>query len=49
MIHRHAAYNSLEKTTYKLSLETSIGIISVPRLGGKLTLDGRDSKVYSNS
>lgn len=44
---RHAAYNSLEKSTYKLTVSTtSLGKLSIPQLGGSLTLDGRDSKVH---
>jgi len=45
---RHAAYNSLENSAYKLQLPTSIGTFSIPRLQGTLTLDGRDSKVGTN-
>ncbi|USW56803.1 Putative glycoside hydrolase, family 35, Galactose-binding-like domain superfamily [Septoria linicola] len=43
---RHAAYNSLETTEYSITLPTSKGNITVPQLGGKLSLHGRDSKVY---
>lgn len=43
---RHAAYNSLETTEYTITLPTSKGNMSIPQLGGKLSLHGRDSKVY---
>ena len=43
---RHAAYNSLDTTEYTITLPTSKGNMSIPQLGGKLSLHGRDSKVY---
>lgn len=43
---RHSDYTSLASTNYTLSLPTSAGTISVPQLGGSLTLNGRDSKVH---
>ncbi|OBT46573.1 hypothetical protein VE00_01868 [Pseudogymnoascus sp. WSF 3629] len=43
---RHNIYNSTETTTYSLNIKTSAGKLTVPRLGGKLTLNGRDSKVH---
>lgn len=43
---RHSAYNSLEKSSYKWTVLTSLGQLSIPQLGGSLTLDGRDSKVH---
>ncbi|OBT75836.1 hypothetical protein VF21_04385 [Pseudogymnoascus sp. 05NY08] len=43
---RHNIYNSTETTTYSLNIVTSAGKLTVPRLGGKLTLNGRDSKVH---
>lgn len=43
---RHNIYNSTETTTYRLNIATSAGKLTVPRLGGKLTLNGRDSKVH---
>lgn len=43
---RHAAYNSLDTTEYSITLPTSKGNITIPQLGGKLSLHGRDSKVY---
>ena len=43
---RHAAYNSLESTNYRLTVPTSQGTISVPQLSSTLTLNGRDSKIH---
>ena len=43
---RHNVYNSTDTTTYSLNIATSAGKLTVPRLGGKLTLNGRDSKVH---
>jgi hypothetical protein len=43
---RHAAFNSLEDTDYSITLPTSQGNISIPQLGGKLSLNGRDSKYH---
>lgn len=43
---RHAAYNSLDTTDYHITLPTSKGNISVPQLGGTLSLHGRDSKFH---
>ncbi|KAE8036861.1 hypothetical protein FH972_009494 [Carpinus fangiana] len=45
-IARHSAYNTYDSTTYKLEIPTSVGTIFVPRTGGSLTLNGRDSKVH---
>lgn len=42
---RHNAYNSFESSPYKLNVPTSKGNISIPTLGGSLSLNGRDSKV----
>ncbi|RDW80818.1 putative beta-galactosidase [Coleophoma crateriformis] len=42
---RHADYQQQSPTSYKLSLNTSSkGPLSIPQLGGSLTLSGRDSK-----
>ncbi|THX48122.1 putative beta-galactosidase, partial [Aureobasidium pullulans] len=41
---RHAAYNSLASTEFKLTLPTSQGNITIPQLNGSLVLNGRDSK-----
>lgn len=43
---RHAAFNSLEDTEYSITLPTSQGNISIPQMGGKLSLNGRDSKFH---
>lgn len=43
---RHTAYNSLDATSYKLTLPTSLGNLSIPQICGSLTLNGRDSKVH---
>jgi len=43
---RHAAYNSLASTKYKLVVPTSMGTLTIPQLGGQLTLNGRDSKIH---
>ncbi|KAH9838166.1 putative beta-galactosidase E [Teratosphaeria destructans] len=43
---RHADFTSLANTTYMLNVPTSQGDISIPQLGGRLSLNGRDSKVH---
>lgn len=45
---RHSKYNSLDSTTYKLKISTTLtGNITVPQINGtSLTLNGRDSKVH---
>ena len=43
---RHTNYSSLDEAFYALSLPTSIGMLSIPQLGGMLTLNGRDSKIH---
>lgn len=43
---RHSDFTSYASTPYKLTVSTSIGEVSVPRLGGSLTLNGRDSKIH---
>lgn len=43
---RHSDYTSLASSSYTLSLPTSAGLISIPQLGGSLSLNGRDSKVH---
>lgn len=42
---RHAAYNSLASTQFKLTVPTSQGNITIPQLNGSLVLNGRDSKI----
>lgn len=41
---RHANYSTLDSTEYSITLPTSKGNVSIPQLGGQLTLHGRDSK-----
>ncbi|KAM5383782.1 hypothetical protein ACJZ2D_001771 [Fusarium nematophilum] len=43
---RHADYRSTESTSYKLKLPTSAGQLTIPQLGGSLSLHGRDSKIH---
>jgi hypothetical protein len=41
---RHSDYQLQTPETYKLTVETSKGALTIPQLGGSLTLSGRDSK-----
>ncbi|KAJ5167175.1 beta-galactosidase A [Penicillium canariense] len=43
---RHADYTSQVSVTYELYLPTSAGKLTIPQLGGNLTLSGRDSKIH---
>ncbi|KAH7414044.1 beta-galactosidase precursor [Phaeosphaeria sp. MPI-PUGE-AT-0046c] len=45
---RHAKYNTLDSTSYKLKISTTaFGNITVPQMNGtSLTLNGRDSKIH---
>ncbi|KAH7120333.1 glycoside hydrolase superfamily [Dactylonectria estremocensis] len=43
---RHNDYTTTDSTSYKLKLPTSAGTITVPQLGGSLSLHGRDSKIH---
>lgn len=43
---RHSDFTSEASTNYTLSLPTSAGTVSIPQLGGSLSLNGRDSKVH---
>ncbi|KAI0971732.1 glycoside hydrolase family 35 protein [Xylaria arbuscula] len=43
---RHSPYESLESTPYTFSVSTSAGNVTIPQLGGTLTLNGRDSKIH---
>lgn len=43
---RHSKYESQNSTKYELYLPTSAGNLTIPQLGGKLTLNGRDSKIH---
>ncbi|KAF3071167.1 putative beta-galactosidase E [Daldinia childiae] len=42
---RHADYASLESVKYTMKITTSLGNITIPQLGGALSLHGRDSKI----
>jgi hypothetical protein len=41
---RHSDYQLLTSETYKLTVTTSKGALTIPQLGGSLTVSGRDSK-----
>lgn len=43
---RHNDYSSQASVDYKLKVSTSAGSITIPQLGGSLTLSGRDSKIH---
>ncbi|KAI3398729.1 hypothetical protein diail_8595 [Diaporthe ilicicola] len=43
---RHSDYTSRESTDYKFTVQTSVGNVTIPQLGGTLTLNGRDSKIH---
>lgn len=43
---RHYNYSSLSSTSYQLLLPTTAGHMTIPQLGGSLTLGPRDSKVH---
>lgn len=43
---RHSDFTSTESSSYKLKLPTSAGTLTVPQLGGSLSLNGRDSKIH---
>lgn len=45
-IQRHSNSGSNDKQIYTIELPTSAGNLSVPQLGGNLTLEGKDSKVF---
>lgn len=42
---RHAVWNSTSNLVYKLTLDTSVGRVIIPQLGGGLSLLGRDAKL----
>lgn len=46
---RHSDYQTLAAASYKLNVATSKGSVSIPQLGGSLTLSGRDSKCKRRS
>ncbi|KAM0150457.1 hypothetical protein ACHAQE_008959 [Botrytis cinerea] len=43
---RHADFTSLARTSYKFTINTSHGNITIPQLGGSLVMNGRDSKIH---
>ncbi|PMD45496.1 glycoside hydrolase family 35 protein [Hyaloscypha variabilis F] len=43
---RHADFTSWNDTTYKLTVPTTIGNVTIPQLGGSLALYGRDAKIH---
>jgi beta-galactosidase len=43
---RQSNYASLDTVNYKLTVPTSAGNLTIPQLGGELTLIGRDSKIH---
>lgn len=43
---RHTAASSTEDTAYSLTLPTSLGNLTIPQLGGNLSLFGRDTKIH---
>ncbi|TVY57797.1 putative beta-galactosidase A [Lachnellula cervina] len=43
---RHSDYQQTTSSIYKLNLNTSQGVLSIPQLSGSLTLSGRDSKFH---
>ncbi|KAJ5096819.1 hypothetical protein N7456_007540 [Penicillium angulare] len=43
---RHNDYTSQSSTDYKLKVSTSAGQVTIPQLGGSLTLGNRDSKIH---
>ena len=43
---RHLDYTSQVPVQYKLTVPTSAGNLTIPQLGGDLTLSGRDSKIH---
>lgn len=45
-ITRHSDYTSLDSSPYTLTVPTSVGNVTIPQLGGTLTINGRDSKVH---
>lgn len=43
---RHTNYSTHASVNYKLKIPTSAGSLTVPQLGGSLSLSGRDSKIH---
>jgi hypothetical protein len=42
---RHTDYTSSDDTSYTMPIQTSNGTVTIPQLGGALSLLGRDSKI----
>lgn len=43
---RQTKYNSMASASYKLKVQTSAGNLTLPQLGGQLSIHGRDSKIH---
>ncbi|KAF4337116.1 beta-galactosidase [Fusarium beomiforme] len=43
---RHADYRSTDSASYKLTVKTPAGTLTIPQLGGSLSLHRRDSKIH---
>jgi hypothetical protein len=43
---RQTKYNSVASTSYILKVQTSAGNLTLPQLGGQLSIYGRDSKIH---
>lgn len=43
---RHSDYTSRDSTDYTFTVPTSVANVTIPQLGGTLTLNGRDSKFH---
>lgn len=43
---RHTDASSFDTQTYKLTVPTSAGTLTIPALGGSLSLTGKDSKIH---
>ncbi|KAI7773977.1 hypothetical protein LA080_009499 [Diaporthe eres] len=43
---RHSDYTSRDSTDYTFTVLASVGNVTIPQLGGTLTLNGRDSKFH---
>ncbi|KAF4413711.1 putative beta-galactosidase E [Colletotrichum fructicola] len=43
---RHVQYDTFERTGYTLTVPTTYGNVTIPMLGGELSLHGRDSKIH---
>ncbi|KAF4918181.1 putative beta-galactosidase E [Colletotrichum viniferum] len=43
---RHVQYDTFERTDYTLTVPKTCGNVTIPMLGGELSLHGRDSKIH---